>query len=80
MVQTHQGYEKTRPYRYADNSCPAYEQVHLEDDLMDCQLTVWVNRRFLVSIEGEGSDEDLCREAASDISFVRFESLVRHEP
>ncbi|MDE2834772.1 MAG: hypothetical protein OXM02_09675 [Bacteroidota bacterium] len=54
--------------------------MHLEDDLMDCQLTVWVNRRFLVSIEGEGSDEDLCREAASDISFVRFESLVRHEP
>ena len=78
--QTHQGYEKTRSYLHDDNSWPAYEQIHFEDDRVNCQITVWVNRRFLVSIDGEGSDEDLCKEAASDISVGRLERLAAREP
>lgn len=74
--QTHQGYERTRPYQFDENSWPAYEQVRLQDDHASCQIKVWVAQRFLVSIDGEGADEDLCRQARSDISFRRLERLA----
>ena len=74
--QTHQGYERTRHYEEDDNTWPAYERVHIQGDDASCQIKVWVAHRFLVSIEGEGSDESICNEARMDISFRRLERLA----
>ena len=74
--ETHQGYERARQFHYGAHSWPAFEKAHTQDGRTSCEFEIWVSRRFLVSIEGEGTDENVCHEARSDIAFGRLARLA----
>ena len=69
--ETDNGFERTTKYK----GYPSYEKFNGDSDSGRCEVSVWVEERFIVQVEGQNVSMEVCEEGREEVDYGDLKSM-----